>query len=172
MNDPKPLTFKVTLSEKQFMEIAMLLLIKPRHKIIGGILGFVWIMYLVGTGLELMFDEDAVFRFGPELFVPPIMFGVFYFLIRSTAVRNYRNNPRVQEELTYRLSEEVYEVIGTSFESKMSWDKINKVQKKGNWLLIWTSTVSANAIPITAVSKTDLSQIRNVIEAHGVKHNI
>lgn len=61
---------------------------------------------------------------------------------------------------------------GESFNSQLSWDKIYKVTKTKNWLLIWQNRQIANPIPIEDIGEEQISDLKKILDRHNVKNNM
>ena len=59
--------------------------------------------------------------------------GITYF----STQKNYKANQRISEQIEYKFHQDNFETVGESFQSVLSWNKIHKVNKTKNWLLIW-----------------------------------
>ena len=88
------------------------------------------------------------------------------------AKRNYQNNQRITETITYNFLEDCLEISGESFTSKLSWDKFYKVTETKNWILIWQSSRMANVLPKRDVWEGEQQQLKELLMRHKVKNNL
>jgi hypothetical protein len=88
------------------------------------------------------------------------------------AVLNYRSNARIKETIEYNFGDKYLEVKGDSFSSQLTWDKIYRVTRTKNWLLIWQSRQVANVIPLRDIWAGDVTRLKEILDSHQVKNNL
>lgn len=86
--------------------------------------------------------------------------------------KNFVSDKRISEVIIYRFSPGHLEIIGESFQSTSTWDKIHKVTKSWNWILIWQNEQIANAIPRRDITEGDLLELKNILNAYNVNNNL
>lgn len=85
-----------------------------------------------------------------------------YYLFR----RNYFNDSRITETITYTFDNEIVESKGESFDSSFTWDKVYMVAETKSWILLYPSRYIAYVIPKSKISKEDLNILKSIIESH------
>lgn len=95
-----------------------------------------------------------------------LLFTVFLpvFTIWS-AWKQYNSNRRFNEKITYLLDTVWIEVMGESFETKLTWEKIYKVRETKNWFLIYSNKNMANIIPKNSLNQEQILATRNLIKS-------
>lgn len=105
--------------------------------------------------------------------LPLLIFAVFISLTTFIGAKiTYRSNSRIKEAIEYVFGNEYLEVKGESFSSKLTWEKIHKVTKTKNWLLIWQNRQVANVIPLRNIWEGDITTLKEILDNHGVKNNL
>jgi hypothetical protein len=105
--------------------------------------------------------------------LPPVLiFSAYILVIYFSVKRGYLKNKRISESIEYTFEENRLIIRGESFNSELSWDKINKVTLTKNWLLIWQTKISANAIPRKDISESDLANLKIILASNRVKNNL
>lgn len=148
------LTIKVHLSARDYVKVSYHLFYR---KFSGKFMTGLGIFMLV-TGIYLLIVEGTLNWF-------PMLFGVFLvgwipIQIHLSAKKNYRANKRIQEEMTYIFNSDTIQVVGESFNSQLSWDKLYAITENNSWLLIWLNKQVANVIPKQAITESQLAAFR------------
>jgi hypothetical protein len=158
---------KTKLSEKDFINVNFVLLYKKALiKILTGI-SFLGLLIFIAslTFAPISFPISSVFYIVFVLGVLPL---VTFF----TAKKNYKSNKRISEDIEYQFHPDALFVTGESFTSQLSWDKIHKVTKTKNWLLIWQSSQMANVIPLQNMFTSELDDLKSILLQKSVKNNL
>jgi uncharacterized membrane protein YkvI len=101
-----------------------------------------------------------------------IIFLIFSLVIYYSIKRAYSNNKRVSETITYHFKEDTYTIKGESFTSELTWNKVQKVTITKNWLLLWQTRSTANAIPRRDIDNEILNKMKTILAKHKVKNNL
>jgi len=158
---------KTNLSQRDFINVNFVLLWKRRSlKIVFGI-----------ALLSMIYSTYMQFSHGKGFYLDVIVwpFMALGFLSLFTllgAVLNYRSNARIKETIEYNFGDKYLEVKGDSFSSQLTWDKIYRVTRTKNWLLIWQSRQVANVIPLRDVWAGDVTKLKEILDSHQVKNNL
>lgn len=99
-------------------------------------------------------------------------FVVFATIIYYSIKKAYSSNKRISETITYHFKEDTYTVTGESFTSELTWDKVQKVTITKNWLLLWQTRSTANALPRRDIDNDTLSKLKMILAKHKVKNNL
>ena len=75
----------------------------------------------------------------------------------------FSTNKRIQEETTYEFSEIEIKSTGESFKSQYDWNKIFKIRKVNNLLLLYQDKMVANIINLDKVSQNDYDRLKDLI---------
>ena len=148
----------VNISYKEFMRLNLFLAYRKRGGIISMLLGLTFLLssVLYFSGIVLI-DLPVIFQ---------LTLGVCCSLLLPLAIyRNYKNvyysNHLLQEPIEYDLTKEKLRLSGKSFKSEADWNKIFKIAELKNYFLIYTSARSSNAIPKTAMSVSEVNDLRS-----------
>ena len=155
---------KTALSEKDFIQISFLLLYqKPAILILNALAvgffvfsGVLYFLNITNNGSGLITATAMLLAFP----------GITYFNAKKT----YTLNPRLNETVWYSFEDRFLKMKGASFNSELSWDKIHKVTRSKNWLLIWQTKDFANAIKMNEVDEEHLTQLKNILNTNKVKY--
>jgi len=75
----------------------------------------------------------------------------------------FKSNQRIQEEMTYEFSEKDIKTTGTSFNSGFDWNKLYKIRRVKNILLLYQGKQVANFINLDSVSEVDYNRLKELI---------
>ena len=101
-----------------------------------------------------------------------IMAGLMYFVFSWSMSRDYKHNPRVNENIEYQFDDSGITIKGETFKSTFTWGKMYKVTKTKKWLLLWHNSQIANAIRIDKISTDMLERLKTMVTEHKVKNNL
>ncbi len=158
---------RTKLTEADFIQVNFVLLWRrPALKISIGIILLVnaysiYMQIVYGTGLS------------PDMIIWPAMILLVLPLITFIGAKmNYRSNARIKENIEYIFDNDDLEIKGESFSSRLTWEKIHKVTKTKNWILIWQSRQVANVIPLRDIWEGDITMLKDILNRHQVKNNL
>ncbi len=160
------MTIKTKLSEKDFINASLATIWSRKY------LKIFLIVFLVILAINIFNSisrNDAII---PSIVPPILIFGMVFFVFRFSLKNAYKKNYRSSENIDYNFTDNHLLISGESFSSEMTWDKIYKVTKTKNWILIWQSSQTANAIPLNLVSAEDLIQLKNIMQKNNTANNI
>ena len=87
--------------------------------------------------------------------------------------KNYKSNGRISETINYEFDKENIQLIGESFNSTLTWEKIYSVTENKYWILIWQSRQVANVIPKRDFINGDLQTFKSIVNSHrGLKNKL
>jgi hypothetical protein len=101
-----------------------------------------------------------------------IMLGLISLVINFSIKKSYKSSNRISETITYNFKEDTYSITGESFNSELTWDKLQKVTLTKNWLLLWQTKITANAIPRRDVDDSILKNLKVILSKHKVSNNL
>lgn len=160
---------KTKLSEKEFIS-ASLATIWSRKFSKAFLVIFVLVIAInISTAT---FTKNPVTTVIPNILPPVLIFGIFFFVFRYSFKKAYQKNYRASENIEYNFTDTHILITGESFNSEMTWNKIYKVTKTKNWLLIWQSSQIANAIPLRLISSQDIVHLKNILQKNNTKNNL
>jgi hypothetical protein len=123
--------------------------------------------------LIIIFYSDAVRdSMWGSLWFPALFLILLPAMVYVNAMRGFKNNRRLSEQIAYAFTESDLNITGESFTATMSWDKIYKVTKTKRWLLIWHSKNSANIIPLKDIWDGDILYLKEILLKKGVSNNL
>lgn len=136
-----------------------------------------WTMVLILSMALFSFIFSAFYILGivesSEFPVFPFVFSSIVLFLLPVSVyyssrKNYKTNTRLQEEVTYNISEEEIKVRGDSFSSEMTWEKTYKVLELKDWFLIYQNKMAANIIPKVSIGE-NIKDLRNIVKTRNIK---
>lgn len=154
------------ISEKEYVSVVFTTLWMKRAIKFCTII-FILVFILSSFNVAVLKTADPV-----SLLFPLIFLSVFSGSIYLGAKRTFKTDGRISETVRYIFNDTKLIIQGESFESIFSWDKVHKVSRSKNWLLIWQSNAMVNAISMSAVDEQILDYLRGILNANKVKHSI
>jgi len=133
---------------------------------------------MTGIGLFMLLMIAISFKTFAEFPWFLLIFGLFLILglpvqIYFTAKKNYKSNGRISETINYEFDKENIQLIGESFNSTSTWEKIHSVTENKDWILIWQSRQVANVIPKRDFRNGDFQTFKNIVNSHsGLKNKL
>ena len=123
------------------------------------------IMYFVG--FKTFSDEAPYFHF---------IFGIFIVIVLPISIyygtrKNFRSNKCLHENITYEITDDKLKVVGESFNSELSWDKMYKITEYWKWILIFQNRNAAFLIPKRGFGKELLVFKELIINKTHIKTN-
>ena len=130
------------------------------------------IMTIVGLLIVIVSLKNAIVRdHWVDFPYQTLFFGIILLIfipasIYWNAKKNFNSTPRIKERMVYTFEPEEFHILGESFNSSMSWDKVFKVQETKGWLLIYHNKIVASLIPRSSFSAEEYRQVKDLISAH------
>ncbi len=158
---------KTRLTESDFVKVNFVLLLKrPGLKIAVGI---ILLLMIYSAYLQITYEKGVYL----DMFIWPLILLIVLPLLTYIGARvNYKSNARIKETIEYQFENDYLVVNGESFTSRLTWQKIYKVTKTKDWLLIWQSRQVANVIPLRDVWEGDMEKLKEILDSHAVKNNL
>lgn len=158
---------KTKLSEKDLINVNFLLLYsKLSIKIFTGII----IVLLALSIVPSLSQSDHSSSTG--IITPIVMLIGFPLFQYFASKRLYNSNKRISETIEYQFGQDLLFIKGESFSAEFTWDKIFKVSKTKNWILIWQNKQVANVIPRRDIWEGDITKLKEILQTHHVKNNL
>lgn len=89
-----------------------------------------------------------------------------------SAKKIFKKSTSLGESITYEFGNEDIKITGETFHGQLAWNKVYKVTKTKNWLLIWQNNQQASPIPRRSVRELDIPHIAAILNQQGVKNNL
>jgi len=124
---------------------------------IGAMMWIAVLLYFLGLGVE----EFPVAQLGLAVGATIVLPGFLYF---GTA-KSYNSNNRFKEPVYYTIDETWIEMRGSSFETKLTWDKMHSVKETKSWFLIYSNKHLANIIPKRDLTLEETRELRTIIKS-------
>ena len=157
---------KTRLSQKDLIKVNLVLLKRGSSRVYLVLLFF----YIIFSAMPLANGKSINII---TILLPLMIMIVFLIAITLVGILiNYRSNPRIRETIEYKFQSDFLEIKGESFSSQLTWEKIHKVTKTKNWLLIWQNRQSANVIPLRDIWEGDITTLKEILTNHKVKNNL
>lgn len=83
-----------------------------------------------------------------------------------SAKKNYNSNQRISEIMKYKFDDSEICIEGESFNSTLIWNKVHKVSESKDFILIWQSSQTVNAIPKRDFPTKELKAFAQIV--HGI----
>lgn len=131
--------------------------------------------FSLGMGTFLLLGTLTFYILEPDFYtqfpVIPVALGLAMtilppYSILRTSKKNYNSNSRISETISYRFDNDVIEISGESFHSKLTWDKIYELTVTKSWVLIWPNGQVANVIPRRDIDSTQIQGLKNIVETY------
>lgn len=107
-----------------------------------------------------------------SILMPLIILAGLPLFICIMAIHNFKNSKRLSETIEYQFEENYLNIIGESFKSQMSWEKLHKVTKTKHWILIFQTRQIANIIPLRNIWAGDILHLKSILDLRNVKNNL
>lgn len=160
------MNIKSKLTERDFIDVNFILLYsRTSMKIVTAII----IFFLFGSLLTAFFLPTMPLS---QAIVPAVMLSAMPLMTYFTAKKNYASNKRISETIEYVFEKDNLLIKGESFNSQLTWDKINKVTQTKNWILIWQSRQNANPISKRDIWEGEIAELKEILTQHNVKNNL
>jgi hypothetical protein len=160
------MTINTKLTEKDYINASFAIIIgRPFIRYFLAIIGIILLINLV-SGIAI--GSSTLAGVLPPIIIFMIYLGFIYFSIK----RGYSNNKRISENIEYTFGQFNLVIVGESFKTELSWNKVNKVTKTKNWLLIWQTRQIANAIPNRDIQADELTKLKMILTNNSVKNNL
>lgn len=126
------------------------------------------LLFLITITISLFSKND--FSLTIVLFIAFLLFMPLMTYIG--AVINFNPNNRASETIEYHFTNEYLSIKGESFNSQLSWEKINKVTQSKNWILIWQNKLVGNPIVKRNISQEQIKELKEILDNVKVKNNL
>ena len=158
---------KTKLTEKDLINVNFILLYsKLSVKIFTGI-GI--LMLFVAT---VSFFSQSRHSSLTTIIAPVFILIGFPLLTYFGSKRSFTTNKRISETIEYQFGKDLLFIKGESFTAQLTWDKIYKVSKTKNWILIWQNKQVANVISRRDIWEGDITELKEILQTHKVKNNL
>jgi hypothetical protein len=126
---------------------------------IGFLYAFGALMQLSGLG-NIPSGNKAVIQLLGSIF---LIIAPFVSL-RFQSKTNFSTNKRIQETITFEFSEENIKIVGESFTSALTWEKVYKVVETKEWFLIYESSQTLHLVGKRFFSTKDLGNFQELLK--------
>ena len=149
------------MSQSDFIKFNYYLSYTKPIMLILTLLGYV---FLILTGLHFM-GMKGIMPISP-LYVGPFgaVIGIYapislYFRSRKL----FLDNQFLQDDFKYDFDEAGITITCDAFNVNTEWDKIYRIRKLNNWILIYQTQVSANLIMIESFKPGDYDRLKDLV---------
>lgn len=160
------LQFTAQIPKKDFIRLFFSLTLRKPAIIIS---------ILLGLGLLVFVALDYLHFFKPGLVRSPLFMlfvaisSILYLLfgIYRSAVRNYTAHERLNQKLTYLLTDDKISFTGAEFTNEFEWSSFYKIVCIGNnWIILYNSRTVANFLPIKGLRKEEADELKHFLMAN------
>jgi YcxB-like protein len=81
------------------------------------------------------------------------------------AKRNINSKGRITEKMVYKLDNEWIELIGESFESKFTWEKLHKFRESKSLFILYAQKNFAYLISKKSLSANEITEMRELVRS-------
>ncbi|MEL6253130.1 MAG: YcxB family protein [Bacteroidota bacterium] len=159
----KKIEIESQINEKEYIKLMYTITYRRPIMIILTVVGV--FMLFLGIRYVIVFDkwEDIPFQMLIFGFAISILLPIFMYW---SSKRSFNATPRIREKMIYTFDTEEIHILGESFNSSMSWDKVFKIRETKEWLLLYQNKIVANLIPKSSFSTEEYSALKEIIAAH------
>lgn len=86
------------------------------------------------------------------------------FIVNKTAIKTYKTNKLLQQEVTYRFGENGFALESESGKVNISWDKVYKICRVKDFYTIYISNVQGYVIPRKHFDEVSINQFNRLIK--------
>jgi hypothetical protein len=158
--------FTSKIEQKDFIRLFYVLTIRKPAIMFSILLGF-GLLVLVGFNYMHVFKADLVRNPLLMLFVGISTILYLLFSIYRNAVKNYNIHQRLNQELTYLLTDDMISFTGEAFTNEFKWNSFYKIRRIGSkWIILYNSKTVANFLPISILNKEQLDEVKEFLKSH------
>lgn len=162
MNNKETVTFKFSLTEKDYTRIFLYMRMKHAIKVL--ISGFLILMIYLFTLTDLSLLNNFVIS---ALCVLLIVVPLSYFVVSYKAKKEFRSNPGLREELTVEANDLGINLFASDEHSYRDWDQIYSVREIKKDFIVYFSKSLATSLPKNYfVSENDISLFKELVSRH------
>jgi len=130
---------------------------------------------LLGLGLLVFVGLYYLHFFKPGLIRNPLFMlfiglsSILYLLfgIYRSAVKNYTSHERLNQKLTYLLTNDTISYTGEAFTNEFKWDSFFKIVRIGSdWIILYNTKTVANFLPISGLKKEEVDLLREFLKSN------
>lgn len=107
-----------------------------------------------------------------QIMLPILILVILPLITYNSARKNFKTNKRINEPVEYSIDDKIISLKGESFNAQLSWEKIYKVNKTKEWILIWQNKQVANVIPRRNITDSQIAILKNIISNYKLKNDL
>ena len=161
------MTVKSQLSEKEFIQVSLLLMYSKSATRTISIVAFVFLMVAVSGFIANAHKANPL-----SLLVPLAMLTALPLSIYFSARKAYRNIHQLREVVIYSIDKNGLVVKGETYSVTYQWSEIYKVSQTKNWILIWQDKQRALPIAAKDVWGGQVAELKDILDDNGVKNDL
>jgi len=153
------------LTFKEYLNVVCIVYRKP----IAILLSILGLVMFIGAIIYFFADTAPVKE--------PTYFAIFFGLITVITLplsayfgarRNFYSDAVLQDPIIYEFEDDKIRVVGKTFTSDVSWNRVYKILELKQWILIYHSKSIAYIIPKQSFQEIQLTEFRALIKSNGV----
>lgn len=158
--------FTTQIQKKDFVRLFFSITLRKPAIIVSlflgfGVLVFVALSHFNYLGSEPLKNPLFMFLIGLSSILY-LIFGIY-----RNAVKNYSSHERLNQELTYLLTDDKVSFTGAAFANELEWKSFYKIESIGrNWIVLYNSKTIANFLPIGGLGAEEKNQLREFLNAN------
>ena len=161
------MTIKSQLSEKEFIQVSLLMMYNKSATRTVGIIAIVFLFIAVSGFIAAPRNANPL-----SILVPLAMLTALPLSIYFSAKKAYKNVPQLRETVIYSIDKNGLIVKGETYSVTYEWNEIYKVSQTKNWILIWQD--KQRALPISAKDLWggQVAELKDILDSNSVKNNL
>ncbi len=154
------MTIKTKISFKEYRNLLFgLAYRKPMMRVILAVAAAM-ITWILGYYLNFLpVPKPEIYQYITLTLITVVQPTVIYWTIK----RNYDSSNHLREPLEIELTPRDIKMKGESFQTKIAWEKIFKIDEQTNWFLIYLNNLSAIIIPKKDFHGTQEEEFRRIL---------
>ena len=160
------LQFTAQIQKKEFIRLFFMLILRKPAIVLSillglGILVFVALYYLNFFKAGLVRNPLFILFIGISSILY-LIFGIY-----RSAVKNYAAHERLNQKLTYLLTDDVISYTGATFTNEFKWSSFYKIVRIGSdWIILYNDKTVANFLPISGLKKEEAEQLKEFLKSN------
>lgn len=160
------LQFTAQIRKKDFIRLYFSLTLRKPAIIISILLGLGLLVFVALNYLH--FVKPGLVR-NPLFMLFIGLSSILYLLfgIYRSAIKNYTTHGRLNQELTYLLTDDKISYTGAEFINEFEWSSFNKIVRIGNdWIILYNTKTVANFLPISGLKKEEVDKLMEFLKSN------
>ncbi len=158
--------FTAQIRKKDFIRLFFSLTLRKPAIIVSIILGLALFIF---SGLSYLHIFSSSLAKNPLFMLFMGFTSVIYLLfgIYRSAVKNYNLHDRLNQELTYDLTDDKISYTGAAFTNEFQWSSFYKIVSiRRDWIILYNTKTVANFLPVSGLRKEELAELKSFFRSN------